>query len=214
MSFFKRVTTRPPPFYTARDKESGIKNAVIMGRKTWDSIPPKFRPLRDRINVVVSRSKTVQDLLGHPNSEDVLVTPSLTEAVSALEKLQSDGKVEVGKTFIIGGSEIYRAALEESLSSPGLRLRIIKTQVRRRDGGEIECDTFFPATPGQTGDRISETELRRVAAQEVEEWVGEELPQRGKGKIVKNGDAAEDLGNWLEEGEMQIRVVGEETKKK
>ena len=189
-----------------------MKNAVIMGRKTWDSIPPKFRPLRDRINVVVSQSKTAQDLLGHSSSGDVVVTPSLVDALSALEKLQSDGKVEVGKTFIIGGSEIYRAAIEESLTSPGLPLRIIKTQVRRRDGGEIECDTFFPATSGQTANRNSDTESRPVTAQEVEEWVGEELPQRGNGTIVKNGDAAEDLGDWLEEGEMQIRVVGEEIK--
>ena len=35
------------------------KNAVVMGRKTWDSIPQKFRPLPNRINVVISRNKAV-----------------------------------------------------------------------------------------------------------------------------------------------------------
>ena len=225
MSFFKRVTTRPPlPPPPPRDPDSTttavkIQNAVIMGRKTWDSIPPKFRPLRDRINVVVSRSKTAQDLVEHACSEEVLlVTPNIADALSALEKLQWDGKVEVGKTFVIGGSEIYRTTMEqEGLIAPGQPLRTIQTQVRRTDGGEIDCDTFFPAAlDGQTRDRLLGTGSRRVTAEEVEGWVGEELPQRGKGKIVENDadDAGEDLGDWLEQGELQIRVVGEEIVKK
>src|SRR3954454_17521588 len=84
MSFFKRVTTRPPP-QSDRNRLVKTRNAVIMGRKTWDSIPPKFRPLRDRINVVVSRSKTTQDLVGYTSSADVLVTPNLPAAISALD---------------------------------------------------------------------------------------------------------------------------------
>ena len=47
MAYFKRVTTE-------REDDSARQNAVLMGRKTWDSIPAKFRPLRDRINVVIS----------------------------------------------------------------------------------------------------------------------------------------------------------------
>lgn len=213
MSFFKRVTTRPPLLSnTTRDVKT--KNAVIMGRKTWDSIPPKLRPLRDRVNVVVSRSKTIGDLAGPTSSEDLLVTASLPGAVSALEKLQSDGKIKLGKMFIIGGSEIYRAAMEELLISNGVALRIIRTQVRRKDGGEIKCDTFFPTVPEQIQSGTVVTESRIVTLEEVEEWVGEELPQRAKGDISKSDDKADDVGDWLDEGEMQIRVVGEEIKKK
>ena len=213
MSFFKRVTTRPPvPSKTKMDTK--VKNAVIMGRKTWDSIPAKFRPLRDRINVVVSRSKTAQDLAGPSGSEDLLVTPTLPGAMSALEKLQSGGRVELGKAFIIGGSEIYRAAHEDLLISNGVPLRIIQTQVRRTDGRAIECDTFFPIALGQVQLSDAGAEARRATAEEVEEWVGEQLPQRGKGNIVKSNDNLEDLGDWLEEGEMQIRVLGEEIHKK
>ena len=47
MAYFARVTTRAP---------EGSTNAVIMGRNTWESIPPKFRPLPGRANVVMSRS--------------------------------------------------------------------------------------------------------------------------------------------------------------
>ncbi|POW09529.1 hypothetical protein PSTT_06737 [Puccinia striiformis] len=46
MNFFKFVTSLSP---------SKMKNVVIMGRKTWESIPVKFRPLCNRINIIVSR---------------------------------------------------------------------------------------------------------------------------------------------------------------
>lgn len=48
MAFFKAVT--------ARTRDPALHNAVVMGRKTWASISPKFRPLRGRVNVVLSSS--------------------------------------------------------------------------------------------------------------------------------------------------------------
>lgn len=50
MAYFREVT-----MVTA---EEGKTNAVVMGRKTWDSIPPKFRPLKGRTNIVLTRSPT------------------------------------------------------------------------------------------------------------------------------------------------------------
>lgn len=46
MAYFARVTTNAP---------EGRMNAVIMGRKTWESIPAKFRPLKNRLNLVFSK---------------------------------------------------------------------------------------------------------------------------------------------------------------
>ena len=48
MAYFKELTSR-----TA---DPAKQNAVIMGRKTWESIPPKFRPLAGRLNIVLTRS--------------------------------------------------------------------------------------------------------------------------------------------------------------
>lgn len=47
------------------------EHAVIMGRKTWELIPPKFRPMPGRINVILSRTTTVDA------TDDVLVASSL-----------------------------------------------------------------------------------------------------------------------------------------
>jgi len=48
MAYFAKVTSAAP---------EGKTNAVIMGRNTWESIPPKFKPLQRRTNIVLSRNK-------------------------------------------------------------------------------------------------------------------------------------------------------------
>ncbi|MEO8121322.1 MAG: dihydrofolate reductase [Rhodoferax sp.] len=81
MAHFKRTTLGCP---------------VIMGRKTWDSLPPKFRPLPGRLNVVVTRQLDWQ-------AEGALCAHSLSEAM-ALCPLESDA-------WVIGGAEIYAQAV-------------------------------------------------------------------------------------------------------
>ena len=64
MAYFARVTKRVPmPTNTGSSQSDALKrsilegtqrNAVIMGRKTWESIPPKFRPLKERTNIVIT----------------------------------------------------------------------------------------------------------------------------------------------------------------
>jgi len=68
---------------------------VIMGRKTWDSLPPRFRPLPGRSNIVVTRQVDWQ-------AEGAVRANSLQDA------LQLSG--DVAEVWVIGGAEIYRQA--------------------------------------------------------------------------------------------------------
>ncbi len=69
---------------------------VIMGRKTWDSLPPKFRPLPGRLNVVVTRQANWQ-------AQGALRAGSITEAMT----LCPPGT----DAWVIGGAEIYTQAM-------------------------------------------------------------------------------------------------------
>ena len=66
LAFFKALTTKT--------RGQGAVNAVILGRSTWDSLPPKFRPLPGRLNVVVSSSGKLQP---HSASSVSALLPSL-----------------------------------------------------------------------------------------------------------------------------------------
>lgn len=63
MAHFRKATNATGK--CGKDATTAI-NAVIMGRKTWESIPTKFRPLKGRINIVISRSagKEAEERLG------------------------------------------------------------------------------------------------------------------------------------------------------
>jgi len=79
-------------------KEKTVGQVVVMGRKNFDSIPEKYRPLPMRENVVLSRNTSYQ-------ADGCLVFNSLEEALKNYEN-ESDRVV-----FIIGGGEIYAQAL-------------------------------------------------------------------------------------------------------
>ena len=101
------------------------KNAVIMGRKTWGSLPEKFRPLPGRINAVITRNKD----LPLPNA--VLRGDSLESVLNQLSAMIS----AVENIFVIGGAQIFA----EALRHPGCR-KIYVTQISKK----FDCDTFFP----------------------------------------------------------------------
>ncbi|MBI4702959.1 MAG: dihydrofolate reductase [Deltaproteobacteria bacterium] len=116
---FKRLTTE-----TAA---AGRTNAVIMGRKTWESIPARFRPLRGRINAVATRQS------GLRLPEGVLCAVGLEHALALCAAPPLGGRIETA--FVIGGAELYAQAI----SLPECR-RLYLTRV----AGRFDCDAFFP----------------------------------------------------------------------
>ncbi len=107
MQFFRRTTAGHP---------------VIMGRKTWDSLPPRFRPLPGRRNIVLTRQPDWQA----PGAEKV---PSIEAELAHT--------ADCARVFVIGGAEVYAAALP-------LADELLLTQIDRDFAG----DTRFPPIPG------------------------------------------------------------------
>ena len=110
MKHFKEVTTKIP---AAKDNMVRF-NAVIMGRKTYESIPTQYKPLSNRLNIVISRTVPSDKV---SNFEDVsldkpLWVSSLEEAIVLCTSATLLRKVY--KIFVIGGASIYSQVLNES----------------------------------------------------------------------------------------------------
>jgi dihydrofolate reductase len=103
----------------------GARNAVLMGRKTWDSLPPRFRPLAGRLNGVLSRSLSPGVFQGSHH-----IWPSLQ---AALDELGKDPTVK--NIYVAGGGEIYVQALAHADCA-----RVFLTDV----DATFACDTFLP----------------------------------------------------------------------
>lgn len=106
---------------------------VIMGRKNFESIPEKFRPLPNRTNIVVTRQKNF-------DAPGCIVVHTLEDGIRIAAENQQE------ETFIIGGAEIYREAMQYSQ-------RMYLTEIK----AEIDGDTFFP-----TFDKKEWRELSRL----------------------------------------------------
>ncbi|XP_023564849.1 dihydrofolate reductase-like isoform X4 [Octodon degus] len=91
-NYFQRMTTTT--------SVEGKQNLVVMSRKTWFSIPEKNRPLKDRINIVLSR-----ELKEPPQGADFLA-PSLDDALKLIEQPELASKVDL--VGVVGGSAVYK----------------------------------------------------------------------------------------------------------
>ena len=102
-------------------KDTTKGHFVIMGRRNYESIPHKYRPLPNRTNVIVTRQDDYK-------AEGCLVVNSVEEAI---ELAQKAGDIE---PFIIGGGQIYKYAIDNNLVD-----RVYLTKVHT----EIDGDTYF-----------------------------------------------------------------------
>ena len=109
-------------------------NAVIMGRKTWESLPFERRPLPNRLNVVLSRDKDYKPTYKSTGpSLDPITKPSLDAALE-----HCDNQESVGEVFVVGGEGIFKEALSDTYRD-NCKL-VIGTRINR----DYEADVFMP----------------------------------------------------------------------
>lgn len=101
-----------------KDKTTG--HCIITGRKNYESIPEKFRPLPNRTNIVITRQKNYM-------APGTIIVDSIEKAMSAASKTNDD------EIFIIGGAEIFKQSLH-------LTQRIYLTKIYH----SFEGDVYFP----------------------------------------------------------------------
>jgi dihydrofolate reductase len=118
--FVKELTTK------VSNKE--MINACVMGSKTYLSIPPLFRPLSNRINIVL----TNQNETDLPLEEGVIRKNSMLEVMRYID---DNDKIET--IFVFGGENVYSQFMKHDF--------VDKAYVTRVDN-EMECDTFFHPT--------------------------------------------------------------------
>ncbi len=111
---------------TTEDPEK--MNCCIMGTRTYESVPAKFRPLPGRISIVLSKTRNLTE-----EGEKVISASSLSEAVLLA---QTDKRVE--SIFVIGGATLINEAISKKWCST-----IYLTEIDK----DFECDTILDPIP-------------------------------------------------------------------
>ena len=112
---------------TLEIKNKNKKNCVIMGRKTYQSIPKRFRPLKNRINIVLSKSNVIED----KETENFKIFQELDDVLYFVKK----NKKRIESCYVIGGSSIYKLFIEKNLINDFYINSVNKN---------YNCDIFFP----------------------------------------------------------------------
>ena len=133
MNFFKNLTIN-----SLSSNSSLKKNIVLMGRKTYFSIPNQYRPLSDRINIVLTRDPELVKLSPVPKNLELVKDIYYTD-MDTFKRIYHKYNPNV---FVIGGSELYNLFLSQAD-------RLYITQVQTEDGKDVkftegeEPDTFM-----------------------------------------------------------------------
>lgn len=111
---------------SSKTENSEKMNSVIMGRKTYESIPKKYFPLRNRFNIILSRNLSCAP-------PGCFLARNLDQAIDMIRNGPLKDKAE--QIFIIGGTLVYKELLESKYPC-----RIYLTKIK----ADFNCDTFFP----------------------------------------------------------------------
>jgi dihydrofolate reductase len=131
-----------------RFKQLTIPSAVVMGPKTYQSLPPKYRPLERRLNLVITTNRQYKP------EKDVLVAHDPRQA---RERAGSHGYEEL---FVIGGAHVYTSFMD-------MAEHLYITYV----GAELQGDTHFPHWDDSEWHKVSKEEKWKM-------WPGDTYPTR------------------------------------
>lgn len=115
-----------------------------MGSNTWNSLPETYRPLKNRLNLVISKNKDAKSLNISSNHlfkslEDALIYASKQKFIKCI--------------FVVGGEQVYNQAIEMNECN-----KIYLTKINFR----FNCDRFFPSIDKQKFKEIDEFGLKDV----------------------------------------------------
>jgi dihydrofolate reductase len=165
MSYFSKKTSGDYGVMIQNEKqnETTKKNAVIMGRNTWESLPKKYKPLPNRFNIVLTSNVQRLLALDHHDADkkDIEYVSSLDGAIDLCygrgEKGEKNTKKEYLNTsqflsckfndiWIIGGSSLYKEFIHRGLNvcnNTITNIAISNYYITYIDK-EYECDIYFP----------------------------------------------------------------------
>ena len=111
--------------------ETTQNHFVIMGRKNYESIPHKYRPLPNRVNIIVTRQEDYK-------APDCVITNTIEEAIDYAKEQNQE------EVFVIGGGQIYKQSLP-------LAHKLYITEIKEHFDG----DTYFPDYDPRQWDELS-----------------------------------------------------------
>lgn len=117
------------------EEDSQKINAVIMGRKTWESIPKQHQPLKNRLNIILTSNREFMPLPEDSNSERQKLVKVVHTYEEAMEYCSTEETIN--EVFVIGGSSLYETALGKYKEHTKL---IFLTRINKA----FECDVFMP----------------------------------------------------------------------
>lgn len=128
---FSEITQRAP---------EGKRNMVVMGRNTYDSLPDKYRPLPNRLNLVAT---TDNDKIKQEDSND-LVVPFCAELSLKACQLMANQLGNVHNIFICGGEYVYNRFIDDADNIVGMFITRVNIPQKINSNKLRSCDRFFP----------------------------------------------------------------------
>ena len=162
MKYFKQVTSST----FASDKQ----NAVVMGRRTWESIPSKFKPLPHRVNVVISSKFEPSLTRAYENGREYYRVNSFARCLACLRGGSGLSKT-LERIYVIGGAQVYNQNMDDADSLLITKLRFVGGSIGAR---EPEVDSFLDVDKVESRFREASEELPAFLAPGAREL----LPQR------------------------------------